>query len=185
MKNQSVMTYIMTIWFISEIIMFFIMTWFIHLYITQSVELDIRSSLTQQVTSLSENIVNDNGILSVNESRIKKKYSDMYIVIIDDKGDIIWGSVPDGVQIDKKRAFAPANVIAENISYYYIDRDIKHISDKGFVRAYVSKNDILKSYIPVKALSFGGVTVVFVILTVAMLHALKRFRTCTNRLKTF
>ena len=42
---------------ISELIMFSIMTLFLHLYINQSVELDIRSSLSRQVSSLSENIV--------------------------------------------------------------------------------------------------------------------------------
>ena len=82
MKNRSVMTYIMTIWFISEIIIFSIMALFVHLYINQSVELDIRSSLIRQVTSLSDNIVNDNGILSVDESRIDKKYADMYMYLI-------------------------------------------------------------------------------------------------------
>ncbi len=185
MKNRSVMTYIMTIWFISEIIIFSIMTLFVHLYINQSVELDIRSSLTRQVTSLSDNIVNDNGILSVDESRIDKKYADMYIVIIDGKRNVIWGSAPDGVKINPKRAFAPAKVEAGKITYYYIDRDIKYtISDNGFVRAYVSETDILKNYIPVKIITFGGMIVVFAVLTVAMLYALKRFKHSIKDIET-
>ncbi|MDE6833277.1 MAG: hypothetical protein K2J39_03370, partial [Ruminococcus sp.] len=177
------MTYIMTIWFISEIIMFIIMNIFIHLYITQSVELDIRSSLTRQVTSLSDNIVNDNGVLSVDESKIEKKYSDMYIVIIDDKGNIIWGSVPDGVRIDKKRAFAPVKAMTGKTSYYYIDRNI-NIYNNGVVRAYVSEKDILNNYIPVRLISFGGMTIIFIILTLVMLYALKKFRNSIKNIET-
>lgn len=171
------MTYIMTIWFISEVIMLSIMTLFVHLYITQSVGLDIRSSLSRQVTSLSDNIVSNNGTLSIDESKIEKKYPDMYIVIIDDKGNIIWGSAPDGVRIDAERSLAPAKVKAGNVSYYYIDRDIKYtIPDNGFVRAYVSEKDVLSRYIPVRVFYFGGAAVVFAVLTMAMLYALKRFR---------
>ena len=169
------MTYIMTIWFISEIVMFCVMILFVHLYISQSVELDIRSSLTRQVTSLSDNIVSKNGTLSIDESKIERKYPDMYTVIIDGNGNVVWGSVPDGVRINKKRAFAPAKTNGK-ISYYYIDRDIKSISDRGFVRAYVSEKNILSNYIPVRVVCFGGIVVLSVILTMVMLHALKRFR---------
>lgn len=185
MKNRSVMTYIMTIWFISEIIMFSIMTLFVHLYITQSVELDIRSSLSRQVTSLSDNIISNNGVLSVDESKIEKKYPDMYIVIIDDKGNVIWGSAPDGVRIDTNRSIAPAKVMAGKVSYYYIDRDIKYtMSANGFVRAYVSENDVLRNYIPIRVISFGGATVIFAVLTMAMLYALKRFRHSIKTMET-
>ena len=88
-------------WFISEITMFAIMTLFVHLYISQSVELDIRSSLSRQVTSLSENIINYHGSLRIDESKIEKQYPNMYIAVIDGKGNILWGSVPDGVSIYK------------------------------------------------------------------------------------
>lgn len=179
------MTYIMTIWFISEIIMFSIMTLFVHLYITQSVELDIRSSLSRQVTSLSDNIVSDNGALSIDESKIEKKYPDMYIVIIDDKGNVIWGDAPDRVRIDAERSLAPAKVKAGKVSYYYIDRDIKYnIPDNGFVRAYVSENDVLRNYVPVRVVYFGGAAVVFAVLTIAMLYALKRFRHSIKTMET-
>lgn len=171
------MTYIMTIWFISEIIMFSIMTLFVHLYITQSVELDIRSSLSRQVTSLSDNIVSDHGTLRVDESKIEKKYPDMYIVIMDGRGNIIWGSVPDGVSMDTKRSLAPAKVMAGKVSYYYIDRDIRYtMPDNGFVRGYVSERDVLRHYIPIRVICFGGAAIVFAVLTMAMLYALKRFR---------
>lgn len=171
------MTYIMTIWFVSEIIMFSIVTWFVHLYITQTVEPDIRSSLSRQVTSLSENFVNDDGTLNVDESKIEKKYPDMYIIIIDSKGNVIWGAAPDGVKIDNKRSLAPAKVTAGENSYYYIDRYIKHtVPDNGFVRAYVSENDVLRNYIPIRVISFGGTAAVFAVLTMAMLYALKRFK---------
>lgn len=119
------MTYIMTIWFISEIIMFSIMTFFVHLYITQSVELDIRSSLSRQVTSLSENITSNNGMLNVDENKIEKKYPDMHIIVIDGKGNVLWGLPPKGVKIDTKRSLAPSKVVAGENSYYYIDRYIK------------------------------------------------------------
>ncbi|MCM1315820.1 MAG: HAMP domain-containing histidine kinase [Muribaculaceae bacterium] len=179
------MTYIMTIWFISEVIMFSIMTLFVHLYITQSVELDIRSSLSRQVTSLSDNIVSNNGVLSIDESKIEKKYPDMYIVIIDGKGNVIWGSAPDGVSIDTNRSIAPAKVMAGEVSYYYIDRDIKYtMSGNGFVRAYVSENDVLRNYIPVKVIYFGGTAVVFAVLTMAMLYALKRFKHSIKTMET-
>lgn len=179
------MTYIMTIWFISEIIMFSIMTLFVHLYITQSVELDIRSSLTRQVSSLSEAIVSNNGVLSFDENKIEKKYPDMYIAIVDGKGNVICGSVPDGVSIDTKRSIAPAKIIAGKISYYYIDRDIKYtISGNGFVRAYVSEEDILKHYIPLRVISYIGMAVVFVVLTMSMLHALKKFRHSIKAMET-
>ncbi|MCM1222102.1 MAG: HAMP domain-containing histidine kinase [Lachnospiraceae bacterium] len=171
------MTYIMTTWFISEIIMFIIITLFVHLYINQSVELDIRSSLSRQVSSLSEAIVSNNGVLSVDESKIEKKYPDMYIAIVDSNGNVIWGSAPDGVSIDTKRSMAPAKVTAGKISYYYIDRDIKYtMSDNGFVRAYVSEEDILGNYIPLRVISYTGMAVVFVGLTMVMLYALRRFR---------
>ena len=185
MKNRSVMTYIMTTWFISEIIMFSIMTLFVHLYITQSVELDIRSSLSRQVTSLSEAIVSDNGVLSVDESKIEKKYPDMYIAIIDGKGNVIWGSAPDGVSIDTNRSIAPAKIMVGKVSYYYIDRDIKYtMPDNGFVRAYVSENDVLSNYVPIKVISFGGAAVVFAVLTMAMLYALKRFKHSIKTMET-
>lgn len=179
------MTYIMTTWFISEIIMFSIITLFVHLYITQSVELDIRSSLSRQVTSLSEAIVSDNGVLSVDESKIEKKYPDMYIAIIDDKGNIILGSAPDGVNIDTNRSIAPAKIMVGEVSYYYIDRYIKYtVSDNGFVRAYVSEEDVLDNYIPMKVIFFGGVAVVFVVLTMVMLYVLKRFKHSMKTMKT-
>lgn len=179
------MTYIMTIWFISEIIMFSIMTFFVHLYINQSVELDIRSSLSRQVTSLSDSIVSNNGVLSVDESKIEKKYPDMYIVIIDDKGNVIWGSAPNGVSIDTNRSIAPSKVTAGEVSYYYIDRDIKYtMSANGFVRAYVSENDVLRNYVPVKVICFGGTAVVFVGLTMAMLYAMKQFRHSIKTMET-
>lgn len=179
------MTYIMTIWFISEIIMFSIMTLFVHLYITQSVELDIRSSLSRQITSLSDNIVSNNGTLSIEESKIEKKYPDMYIVIINSKGNVIWGSAPDGVRIDTKRSFAPAKVMAGKVSYYYIDRDIKYtMADNRFVRAYVSENDVLSNYIPIRVISFGGAAAVFAALTMAMLYALKRFKHSVKTMET-
>lgn len=179
------MTYIMTIWFISEIIMFSVMVLFVHLYISQSMELDIRSSLTRQVTSLSDNILNNNGKISIDENKIEKKYSDMYIVIIDGNGAIIWGSAPDGVRIDKKRAFAPTRTTTGKTSYYYIDRDIKYtMSDSGFVRAYVSEKNILSNYIPVRIICFGGIVFLSVILTMLMLHALRRFRHSVKTMET-
>ncbi|MDE6798408.1 MAG: HAMP domain-containing histidine kinase [Ruminococcus sp.] len=179
------MTYIMTIWFISEIIMFSVMVLFVHLYISQSMELDIRSSLTRQVTSLSDNILNNNGKISIDENKIEKKYSDMYIVIIDGNGTIIWGSAPDGVRIDKKRAFAPTRTTTGKTSYYYIDRDIKYtMSDSGFVRAYVSEKNILSNYIPVRIICFGGIVFLSVILTMLMLHALRRFRHSVKTMET-
>ena len=179
------MTYIMTIWFISEIIMFSVMILFVHLYISQSMELDIRSSLTRQVTSLSDNILNNNGKISIDENKIEKKYSDMYIVIIDGNGTIIWGSAPDGVRIDKKRAFAPTRTTTGKTSYYYIDRDIKYtMSDSGFVRAYVSEKNILSNYIPVRIICFGGIVFLSVILTMLMLHALRRFRHSVKTMET-
>lgn len=185
MKNRSVMTYIMTTWFISEIIMFSIMTLFVHLYITQSVELDIRSSLSRQVTSLSEAIVSDHGVLSVDERKIEKKYPDMYIAIIDGKGNVIWGSAPEGVRIDSNRSIAPAKIMVGKVSYYYIDRDIKYtLPDNGFVRAYVSENDVLSNYVPIKMISFGGAAVVFAVLTMAMLYALKRFKHSIKTMET-
>ncbi|MDE6671185.1 MAG: HAMP domain-containing histidine kinase [Ruminococcus sp.] len=179
------MTYIMTIWFISEIIMFSVMILFVHLYISQSMELDIRSSLTRQVTSLSDNILNNNGKISIDENKIEKKYSDMYIVIIDGNGSIIWGSAPDGIRIDKKRAFAPTRTTTGKTSYYYIDRDIKYtMSDSGFVRAYVSEKNILSNYIPVRIICFGGIVFLSVILTMLMLHALRRFRHSVKTMET-
>ncbi len=177
MKNKSVMTYIMTIWFVSEIIMFSLVTLFVHSYITQSVELDIRSSLSRQVTSLSENIMLHDGTLDIDESKIEKKYPDMHIVIIDSQGNVIWGAAPGGVRIDNKRSLAPTKVTAGENSYYYIDRYIKYtMPDNGFVRAYVSENDVLGNYIPIRVISFAGTAVVFLLLTIAMLYALKRFK---------
>ena len=152
------------------------MTLFVHLYISQSVELDIRSSLTRQVTSLSENIISSDVVISIDETRIDRKYSDMYIVILGGDGNIIWGSVPDGVRINKKRAFAPEKITTGKVSYYYIDRDIKSISDKGFVRAYVSENDIMKNYVTVRFICLGGIVFLSAVLTMVMLHALRRFR---------
>ncbi len=161
------------------------MTFFVHLYINQSVELDIRSSLSRQVTSLSDSIVSNNGVLSVDESKIEKKYPDMYIVIIDDKGNVIWGSAPNGVSIDTNRSIAPSKVTAGEVSYYYIDRDIKYtMSANGFVRAYVSENDVLRNYVPVKVICFGGTAVVFVGLTMAMLYAMKQFRHSIKTMET-
>lgn len=171
------MTYIMTIWFISEIIMFSIMTFFVHLYITQSVELDIRSSLSRQVTSLSENITSNNGMLNVDENKIEKKYPDMHIIVIDGKGNVLWGLPPKGVKIDTKRSLAPSKVVAEENSYYYIDRYIKPaMPDNGYVRAYVSESDVLSDYVHIRIICYGGVVVVFAVLTVTMLYALKRFK---------
>ncbi len=185
MKNRSVMTCIMTIWLLSEIIMFSLMTLFVQLYITQSVELAVRSSLSRQITSLSEHIVSDHGKLRVDESKIEKKYPDMYIVVIDGKGNVLWGSAPDGVRIDTKRAFAPAKIMAEKVSYYYIDRDIKYtMSDNGFVRAYVSEKDVLSSYIPMRVIFFGGVVLVFAVFTIAMLYALKQFQHSVKIMET-
>ena len=179
------MTYIMTTWFISEIIMFFIITLFVHLYITQSVELDIRSSLSRQITSLSEAIVSNNGTLSVDENKIERKYSDMYIAIVDGKGNVIWGSVPEAVSIDTKRSFAPAKAMAGKVSYYYIDRDIRYtMFGRGFVRAYVSESDILDNYIPMRVISYVGITAVFVVLTMVMLYALKRFKRSIKTMET-
>lgn len=179
------MTYIMLTWFISEIIMFSIIALFVHLYITKAVELDIRSSLSRQVTSLSEAIVSDNGALSVDERKIEKKYPDMYIAIIDGNGNVIWGSAPEGVVIDTKRSFAPAKAMAEKVSYYYIDRDIRYtMLGKGFVRAYVSEEDILSDYIPMRIFSFGGMIVVFIVLTALMLYALKRFKRSIKTMET-
>lgn len=160
------------------------MTLFVHLYITQSVELDIRSSLSRQVTSLSEAIVSDNGVLSVDESKIEKKYPDMYIAIIDDKGSVIWGSAPSGVSIDTDRSIAPAKIMVGEVSYYYIDRDIKYtMPGNGFVRAYVSEEDVLGNYIPTRVIFFGGAAVVFVALTMVMLYALKRFKHSMKAIK--
>ena len=171
------MTHIMITWFISEIIMFAIMTLFVHLYISQSVELDIRSSLSRQVTSLSENIINYHGSLRIDESKIEKQYPNMYIAVIDGKGNILWGSVPDGVSIDTHRAIAPAKIEAKEISYYYIDRYTRNtLSDNAFVRAYVSEKDILRNYIPMRIIAYIGVAVVFIVLTMVMLYALKRFQ---------
>ena len=171
------MTYIMTIWFISEIIMFSIMTFFVHLYITQSVELDIRSSLSRQVTSLSENITSNNGMLNVDENKIEKKYPDMHIIVIDGKGNVLWGLPPKGVKIDTKRSLAPSKVVAGENSYYYIDRYIKPaMPDNGYVRAYVSESDVLSDYVHIRIICYGGVVVVFAVLTVTMLYALKRFK---------
>lgn len=171
------MTYIMTIWFISEIIMFSIMTFFVHLYITQSVELDIRSSLSRQVTSLSENITSNNGMLNVDENKIEKKYPDMHIIVIDGKGNVLWGLPPDGVEINPKRSLAPAKVIAGENTYYYIDRYIKPaMPDNGYVRAYVSESDVLSDYVHIRIICYGGAVVVFAVLTVTMLYALKRFK---------
>lgn len=185
MKNRSVMTYIMTTWIISEIVMFSILTVFLHLYIKRSVELDIRSSLSRQVTSLSEAIVSDNGSLRVDESKIEKKYPDMYIAVIDGQGNVIWGSIPEGLNVDKNRSMAPSKVSAGKISYYYIDRDIKYtMSSNGFVRAYVSEKDIQKDYIPMRIISYGGTAVLFVILTMVMFHALKRFRRSIKTMET-
>lgn len=185
MRNRSVMTYIMTTWFISEIIMFSMMIVFVHLYITQSVELDIRSSLSRQVNSLSENIVSDNGVFSIDESKIEKRYPNMYILIIDDNGNVIWGTSPKGVSINPNRSIAPAKTIAGNVSYYYIDRYIRYtMSDNEFVRAYVSEKDVLSNYIPVRVIFFGGVAVVFIVLTMVMLYALKRFKRSMKTLET-
>lgn len=171
------MTYIMTIWFVSEIIMFSLTAFFMHSYINQSVELDIRSSLSRQITSLSEKIVSRHGSLSIDESQIEKKYPDMYIAIIDGEGNILWGTVPENVEIDTKRSFAPAKIAPGKTKYYYIDRDIRYTMFKNdFVRAYVNENDILKNYIFVRIICYGGIIVVFAVLTIAMLYALKRFR---------
>lgn len=176
-KNKSVMTYIMATWFISEMILFAIMTFFVHLYINQSVELDIRSSLSRQVTSLSEAIVSQHGVISVDESKIEKKYPDMYIAMIDGSGNVIWGSVPDDVSIDLNRSIAPAKIRIGDVSYYYIDRDIRYtMSGNGFVRAYVSEADVLGNYTTVRMIFFSGSAVVFLVLTLVMLYALKRFR---------
>ena len=185
MKNGSVMTHIMTTWFISEITMFAIMTLFVHLYISQSVELDIRSSLSRQVTSLSENIINYHGSLRIDESKIEKQYPNMYIAVIDGKGNILWGSVPDGVSIDTQRAIAPAETKAEEISYYYIDRYTRNtLSADAFVRAYVSKKDILRNYIPMRIAAYGGVAVVFIVLTMVMLYALRKFQHSIKTMET-
>ncbi|MDE5619529.1 MAG: hypothetical protein K2I80_03265 [Ruminococcus sp.] len=109
----------------------------------------------------------------------------MYIVIIDDKGNVICGSAPDGVRIDTNRSIAPAKVMAGKVSYYYIDRDIKYtMSANGFVRAYVSENDVFRNYIPIRVISFGGATVVFAVLTMAMLYALKRFKHSIKTMET-
>lgn len=171
------MTYIMVTWFISEIIMFSIITLFVHLYITQSVELDVRSSLSRQVTSLSEAIVRDKDRFRVDESKIEKKYPDMYIAVIDENSNVVCGSAPNGVSIDTKKSIAPAKTVAGKDSYYYIDRNIRYtMSDNVFVRAYVSEEDILSDYIPMRIFSFGGMIVVFIVLTALMVYALKRFK---------
>ncbi len=157
--------------------MFSVVTLFVHLYITQTVELDIRSSLSRQVTSLSENIVGDDGTFRIDESKIEKKYPDMYIVILDENGTVVWGSPPDGVPIDRKRSLAPAKVTTEEHSYYYIDRYIRYnVPDNGYVRAYVSEQDVLGNYIPIRLTAYGGTTAVFAILTAVMLYALQHFR---------
>ncbi|MCR4888690.1 MAG: HAMP domain-containing histidine kinase [Ruminococcus sp.] len=171
------MTYVMSIWLVSEIIMFSLLTLFVHLYINQSAELDIRSSLSRQVTSLSENIVNRNGNLRVDESKIEKQYPDMYIVIVDSEGNAIWGSAPEGVDISPERSLAPEKVTAGKASYYYIDRYIRSpMPANSFVRAYVNETDVLSKYIPLRIKYYGGAAVIFAVLTLAMLYALKRFR---------
>lgn len=171
------MTYIMTIWLISELIMFSLLALFVHLYINRSAELDIRSSLSRQVTSLSENIVNQNGKLSVDESKIEKQYPDMYIVIVDSEGNEIWGSAPEGVNISPERSLAPAKTTGGNASYYYIDRYIRSPMPEGsFVRAYVNETDVLSRYIPFRIRYYGIAAIIFAVLTLAMLYALRRFR---------
>lgn len=177
MKNSSVMTYIMTAWLISEIIMFSFMTLFVHLYISKSVDLDVRSSLSRQVNSLSDAIIKDRNRLSIDEDKIEKLYPDMYIAIISENGKVICGSVPDGISIDIQKSVAPSKTSDGKISYYYIDRDIKYtMSGNNFVRAYVSEDDILADYIPIRIYSYGGMTLLFICLTAVMLYALKRFK---------
>ena len=88
------------------------MTLFLHLYINQSVELDIRSSLSRQMSSLSENIVRVYGTPRVDESKIEKRYPDMHIVILDGEGNAVWGAPPEGIEIDTERSFAPAKITA-------------------------------------------------------------------------
>ncbi len=185
MRSRSVITYIMTTWFISEIIMVSIMALLVHLYISQSVELDIRSSLSRQVNSLSENIVSDHGTLSIDESKIVKKYPDMYIAIIDNNGNVVLGTVPDGVNVDTHRSTAPAKTIAGDVLYYYIDRDIKYtMSNNDFVRAYVSEKDILSTYTPIRVAYYSGMAAIFVVLTMVMLYVLKRFKRSIKNMET-
>lgn len=177
MKNSSVMTYIMTAWLVSEIIMFTLMTLFVHLYISKSVDLDVRSSLSRQVNSLSDAIIKDRNRLSIDKTKIEKQYPDMYIAIISENGEVIWGYVPDGIGIDTKKSIAPSKTSDGKISYYYIDRDIKYtMSGNNFVRAYVCEDDILADYIPIRIYCYGGMLILFVCLTAVMLYALKRFK---------
>ena len=167
----------MTAWLVSEIIMFTLMTLFVHLYISKSVDLDVRRSLSRQVNSLSNAIIKERNRLSIDEDKIEKQYPDMYIAIISENGEVIWGSVPDGISIDAKKSIAPSKTPSGKISFYYIDRDIKYtMSGNSFVRAYVSEDDILADYIPIRIYCYGGMLLLFVCLTAVMLYALKRFK---------
>ena len=171
------MTYIMTAWLVSEIIMFTLMPLFVHLYISKSVDLDVRRSLSRQVNSLSDAIIKDRNRLSIDEKKIEKQYPDMYIAIISENGEVMWGCVPDGIIIDTRKSIAPSKASSGKISYYYIDRDIKYtMSGNNFVRAYVSEDDILADYIPIRIYSYGGMTLLFICRTAVMLYALKRFK---------
>lgn len=185
MKKRSVITYIMTTWIISEIIMFAIVVLFLHLYVTQSAELDIRSSLSRQVSSLSDNIISENGKLSFDENKIEKRFPDMYIAIINGEGKVISGSVPEGVKPDPVRSMAPVKVTSGGTSYYYIDRDIKYtMQGKSFVRAYVSEDDILANYTPIRVAAYGGMIVILAVLSLVMCFALKRFKHSIKTMET-
>lgn len=90
---------------------------------------------------------------------------------------MIWGAAPDGVAISPERSLAPAKVTTGETSYYYIDRYIRSpMPADSFVRAYVNETNVLRRYIPLRIRYYGGAAAIFVVLTLAMLYALRRFR---------
>lgn len=167
----------MITWIITEAVMLIAMIFLVQLYTSKSFELDVRSSLSRQINSLSDAIVEENNDLVIDENKIEKNYSNMYVAIINYNGKVEWGSTPEGSSVDGKRSIAPKEITADGCVYYYIDRDIEHtMSQNEFVRAYVAKDDIMLRYLPFKLLAYGAMLLFFIIISLVMRCVFKRFK---------
>ncbi len=167
-----------------EIIVFAIVSVFVHMYAEKSLELDVRSSLSRQINSLSDAIVEEENDLVIDEDKIEKNFPNMYVSIINYNGEVQWGKTPEGDNVDSKQSMAPRTITADGYSYYYIDRDIKHtMGADEFVRAYVRKDDIEAKYLPFKLGIYSIVLAVFFILTIAMYYALRRIKRSFDEIK--
>ncbi len=77
------------------------------MYTEKSLELDVQSSLSRQITSLSDAIVEEENDLVIDENKIEKNFPNMYVSIINYKGEVQWGKTPEGNNVDSKQSMAP------------------------------------------------------------------------------